>query len=153
MKKTIEILVGIPCSGKSTYSHNLYSAGMNGVYYISRDEIREAFKKPYIQTKENEDIVTEKFNKLLHLHLLTPDCTHLILDNTHCKEGYIDKIVQEYKSDYNIKVTFFEISLFKAHYRNIVRYFKTGKWIPLYVINNMYKNFNKINRRKYKKYL
>lgn len=151
--KTIEILVGIPCSGKSTYSYKRYSAGMNGVYDISRDSIRESsrFLQPYTFSKRKEELVTDIFNKKILMYFELEDCTTLILDNTHCKEKYIDKIINKYAHE-NIKIKFFDIPLWKAHYRNIVRYFNTGKWIPIKVMNTMYRNYNKINKKKYEKY-
>lgn len=157
IKKTIEILVGIPCSGKSTFCR-LFNNKDTNVVCLSRDEIRENSRsfpnQPYKHTNENEDKVTTIFNGYLQDYLAPGSgFVQVILDNTHCKEGYIDEIIKKYGKEYNIEITFFEISLLKAHYRNIVRYFKTGKWIPFKIMNQMYKNFNKINRKKYTKYL
>ena len=104
LTKTIEILVGIPCSGKSTYAYSRYSAGMNGVYDISRDSLRDYhFDKPYIYSKLNEDKVTKLFDRKAKLYLDNSDCTTLILDNTHCKEKYIDEVIKKYHN-YNINI-------------------------------------------------
>ena len=46
--------------------------------------------------------------------------------------------------NWNIVVIRFDISLRKAKIRNIFRYLKTGKYIPNEVMNNMYKNYNKL---------
>lgn len=145
--KTIRILVGIPCSGKSTYTFNkcLYSNSC----FVSRDYIRDILNL-HQYTKESENKVTQIFNYLVDKALIE-DIEVIILDNTHCKEKYIDNIISTY-SNYNIEVKFFDISLLKAHYRNIMRYFKTGKWIPIKVMSDMYKNYNKINKQKYAKY-
>lgn len=154
--KVIEILVGIPCSGKSTYCWMEVNTKPL-VISISRDEIRENGRsfpnQPYKITKENEDKVTRLFNQYLDDYLKVSNYTRIILDNTHCKEGYIDEVIKKYGTQYHIKITFFKCSLIKAYYRNIMRYFFDGKWIPFRVINQMYKNFNKINRKKYIKYL
>lgn len=148
--KTIRILVGIPCSGKSTYAEYEYVNDLLS-FSISRDDIRD-IENLHQYTKESENKVTEIFHKSMETYLryLTDDLI-LILDNTHCKEKYIDNIINNY-SNYNIEVKFFDISLLKAHYRNIIRYFKTGKWIPIKVMNDMYKNYKKINKQKYAKY-
>jgi len=147
----ITILCGIPCSGKSTYAEKRFDNEFNS-FVVCRDTIRENyFKQPYIYSIENENDVTNKFSNLLKQYL-SFDNTNVILDNTHCKEKYIDEIINKYPNC-NIIIKFFEISLLKAHYRNIVRYFKTGKWIPFSVMNQMYKNYNKINKKKYTKYL
>jgi len=149
--KIIEILVGIPCSGKSTYA-------MDNIRWVnkrvSRDDIRESdvFNQPYKFSSRNEEEVTKIFNREFESYLLMEDIETIILDNTHCKESYIDKIISNNLTSIII-VKFFDISLCKAHYRNIVRYFKTGKWIPINVMNSMYKNYNKINKKKYEKYM
>lgn len=148
--KTIRILVGIPCSGKSTYSWTEYTLP-NNTYYISRDDIRD-FYNLHQYTKQSEQEVTNIFNERLNLYLNLEFLDVMILDNTHCKEKYIDSIINTYRN-YNIEVKFFDISLLKAHYRNIIRYFKTGKWIPIKVMNNMYKNYKNINKQKYAKYM
>ena len=143
--RTIVILVGMPCSGKTTYCKR------NNISYVSRDDIREFhFRKPYIYLGENEKKVTNMFDKLVESYLEYNEV--VTLDNTHCKEKYIDGIISKYK-DIPITIHFFEISLVKAYYRNIIRYFQTGRWIPFRVINNMNKNFKQINRKKYTKYL
>lgn len=158
MRKTIRILVGIPCAGKSTYSESIKSS-KNKFYMkiISRDKIREEFYKHenfnnfgrYIFNYKDEDIITEKYNKELENSYYYD---LLILDNTHCKEKYIDDVISKYDKTHTIEVKFFNINIVKAHYRNIIRRLKTGKWIPMKVINTMYKNYNKINRKKYEQY-
>lgn len=144
----ITILVGIPCSGKSSWAH-LHSPLKDMV--ISRDTIREfTFGKYYKQNWKSENIVTRIFNDEVK-YWLSGDF-NIIMDNCHCKEKYIDQIIEKYP-DHNIKIKFFEYSLFKAYYRNIIRFVEEGKWIPMKVIKTMYKNFNKINRKKYAKYI
>ena len=157
MKKTIRILVGIPCAGKSTYSESIKSSNKFYMKIISRDKIREEFYKKenfnnfgrYIFNYKDEDIITEKYNKELENSYYYD---LLILDNTHCKEKYIDDVIYKYSETHNIEVKFFDINLYKAHYRNIIRKFKSNKWIPMKVINTMYRNYNKINKKKYEQY-
>lgn len=145
MKTTIIVTSGIPCSGKSTWAKKQFYP------IISRDNIREAcFNNPYIYSNNNEALVTKYFFERLN-RLIALDFKNIILDNTFCKESYIDDIIKRYP-DCNISVMFFDIPLYKAHYRNIIRYLKTGKWIPISVINQMYKNYNNINKEKYTKY-
>ena len=155
MKKII-ILVGIPCSGKSTYTKTLSKSFDKYTVIISRDNIREfgwLFKQPYKFSKKNEDLVTQEFNRIFNLWLEPKrECSAICLDNTHVKEKYIDSIITEHL-DCIIEVKFFDTSLLKAHYRNIIRYITTGKWIPISVMNNMYKSYNKINKQKYAKYM
>jgi len=47
-------------------------------------------------------------------------------------------------------VKFIDVPLWKAYARNIWRNFKAGKWIPFNIIKAMYRNYNKINKDKYK---
>lgn len=126
MNKEIIILSGIPCSGKSTWRN-------------------EKMKQPFTRC-----ILYANSRMFNYVH--NPNVRTIILDNTHCKEGYLDKIITDYSKNNTIKVMFFDVSLLKAHYRNIIRVLSTGKWIPFKVINIMYKNFNKIKREKYGKY-
>ena len=148
--KQIIILCGIPCSGKSTFAKQQYNFTTD---IVSRDTIREKLAgKFYKFSSRFEDLVTNNFNFTLKTLINDLTTEVIILDNTHCKEKYINEIIKKY-SEHNIKIKFFDISLWKAHHRNIIRYFKTGKWIPIKVINQMYKNYNKINKQKYEKYL
>lgn len=150
MKKELIILVGIPCSGKSTWSKK---QGDNSKV-LSRDNLREKyFGKSYKPTSAGENYITEVFDEELDKALNGFKFDKIILDNTHCKEKYIDSIIKIFGKQCDIKIVFFEVSLFKAHFRNIIRYIKTGKWIPIKVINNMYKNYNKLNKSKYQNLL
>lgn len=153
MKKTIEILVGIPCSGKSSYVNRRLSLGKLGEQVaLSRDEYRlQYLPKNYKHNSKDEDWITEIYNLDLQ-NMVAGGNYDIILDNTHCKEKYIDEIIKKYSAHANIKVIFFDISLIESHIRNVLRYIKTGKWIPIAIINSMYKNYNKLNRMKYGKY-
>lgn len=149
----IIILSGIPCSGKSTFAKIKEE---NYTYIsLSRDEIRENFfQEPYHYCNFNEKKVTEIFDKNLNI-LLTND-NNIIIDNTNCKDNYLFDLIRNIEkkyTEYNVYVVFFDISLIKAHFRNILRYIKTGKWIPIKVLNNFYKNYQKIDKDKYSKYI
>jgi len=88
--KTIEILSGIPCSGKSIYS--MQQTQYLGVERVSRDDIREYveyFNQPYKFSKNNEDKVSKIFHNYVHNHLVTRFIDTIILDNCHTQEKYI----------------------------------------------------------------
>lgn len=145
MKTTLIITSGIPCAGKSTWSSQMFYP------IVSRDNIRESyFIKPYKYSNANEVLVSKWFFQKLD-RLIFLDFKNIILDNTFCKESYIDDIIKKYP-ECNIQIKYFDIPLWKAHYRNVIRYLKTGKRIPIKVMNDMYKNYNKINKSKYAKY-
>lgn len=146
----IIILCGIPASGKSTWTKKYITNNNRFTKSISRDDIRERyFSQPYIYTKQNEDRVTEYFNN--KFNYLTQRKFNIIMDNTHCKEKYIDEIINKVdQSKYRVLIKFFDIPLWKAYFRSTVRKIKTGKDIPLKILKDMNKNYKKINREKYK---
>lgn len=140
----------MPCSGKTSYS-KLFAKINSGTRIISRDTIREkCFGKDYKMSKTSEKYITELFDEMLDLYLSQLKTNYIILDNTHCKEKYIDSIIKIFGDRCDIIVLFFDVPLYKAIFRNFIRYFKTGKWIPLKVMKTMYKNYNNINKNKYK---
>lgn len=144
----ILILSGIPCSGKTTYAKKLQK--LSGYQIISRDDIRmRLFGKRYKQNSNGEFIVTREFEKLLFNAALADKDT--ILDNTFCKERYINEVLERCGVFKNaqICIKFFDISLGVAYIRNVLRYLKTGKYIPRSVIKNMYKNYKKIKKEQY----
>lgn len=128
------ILSGIPCSGKSTY------ANKQGGYILSCDKIRtEFYGLTYDFDFRKEDRVWHEFyGRVAYMK------DSFIIDNTNCKPIYIQKIKETLSEDFEIEIKRFDISLWKAHYRNILRYWKTGKYIPFSVINNMYKNYKNL---------
>lgn len=155
MPKVI-ILCGIPASGKSTWTKNHISNNSWTTKSISRDDIRDQFfDQPYIYTKGTEDLVTNIFNEQLNSYINTG--YNIILDNTHARERYLDgqlKLILEneevQRKEYSVYIKFFDVPLWKAYYRAIIRKIKTGKDVPLKVIRDMHRNYKKIDRNKYK---
>ncbi len=151
--KTIEILVGIPCSGKTRYANNTANCCPEHAVSISRDALREYhFGKKYKQNTKDEKFITDEFHRKMIHYLYYTDIKHIILDNTHCKEIYIDLLISRWSTEHKIKIHFFDSSVLICHLRNIIRYVKIGKWIPIKIINIMNRNYNKINKNKYAKY-
>lgn len=154
MNNKIIILCGIPCSGKSTYAKSregYYTFDEIKMSIVSRDTIREKrFGKDYKQNFFDEESVSFMFDFQVKHYLDIGN--YVILDNCHTKEKYLDEIINKYRG-YQIEIKFFNCSLIKAYYRNINRWMFTGKFIPFKVIKNMYRNYNKINRNKYDKYI
>lgn len=160
MTKYIVILCGIPTSGKSTWTKKFIASSPDS-QSVSRDEIREnLFGKDYWKRQANkrnyaysitqdEKFITQVFDKTVRT-LLEGNTKHIILDNTHCKESYLTQAISKYeKEGCVICIKFFKIPMWKAYYRNIVRYLGTGKWIPFKVLHDMQKNYNKIDKKKY----
>lgn len=140
----ITILSGIPCAGKTTWSEK------QGKIVLSLDKYRESLFNKYVYSKENEKIVKNKLYADLAYYLIRNQ--DVIIDNTHCKESLLDRFIKEYGSTNRIIIKFFDTPLWKSLYRNVIRYLKTGKYIPIDAIIQFYKNYKKINRKKYAKY-
>lgn len=149
----IVILCGIPCSGKSSYANKLYKEDWSSNWrLICRDNIREnslCFNQPYVFSNYNETIVTRVVDDMYSSDIFFK--RDIIIDNTHCKEAYLNAEIKRKPEGYTLRIIFFDCPLWKAYYRNVVRYIMTGKWIPFEVIRNMKKNYDKIDKKKYEK--
>jgi predicted kinase len=144
------ILVGIPTSGKSTFAKQLESEGW---FVLSRDSLREQiFGKNYKQNRKDEEFITEMYDRLLESAI--SEKMSIVLDNTHCRDKYIRQAMNYFKgTKYHVFIKFFEIGFYHALYRNVIRYIKTGKWIPIHVIENMYNNYKKIDQDTYEMHI
>jgi len=131
--KTVKLLIGISTSGKSTWARK------QNLLIISCDEIRKEFGTNYDPKLEELvwDCVYRRNSEMQE---------DFIIDNTNCKLGYINKIKENLGKDFKIEYIWFSIPLWKAFLRNIIRYFKEDKWIPIEVLKNMFKNFNKLKK-------
>ena len=147
------ILSGIPGSGKSTWATNYLKNNSWTARIVSRDDIREVgFPVPYTYTRENEERVTITFNSLLKTYLSAS--LDVILDNTNCREGYIDEHIKSILVDFpntRVYIKFFDVPLWKAAWRVWRRERNTGKVVPYEVVKAMHKNYKKINKQKYSK--
>lgn len=158
----IIILVGIPCSGKSTWVDewkdilsNTYDAP---VIVISRDDIRLTLsggKYTFDQSIENR--VTDIFYKQLS-GAVTLDKAVIILDNTHCRQAYINKYYDMFdhmlgEHQMKIYIQVFDVPYWKCLMRNWKRGLVTGKVIPLTVMEGMNENFKKLDLTKYKQFI
>jgi predicted kinase len=121
------ILSGIPTSGKSTFAKKC------GFSTLSCDEIRKELKE--------EKLVWDKFYRELNYMDV-----NICIDNTNCKLSYINEIKENLNKNvkWDIEIKKFPVTLHAAYYRNIIRYLKTGKFIPFKVIKSMYKNYNNL---------
>lgn len=143
------ILRGAPLSGKSTWAKDIkkLSDKYCGNYVIvSADEVRLSFTNgKYKFNSKTEDKVWAIFYE--RLRMFSRQGFNIIVDNTNLKQGYIDKIWENLvENDYQIEYRYFDVPLWKLILRNYLRYFKTGKWIPIKVIKTMYKNFKKLKQ-------
>lgn len=132
------ILSGVPCSGKSTWAKK----HRNTHKIISCDNIRSALFDKYRFSKKNEDLVWGCFFELIKRY--SQNNNNIIIDNTNLRLSYINEIKNSLPKEYKVTIKPFHISLWKAKLRNYIRYAKTGKWIPLDLMNHFYKNYIKL---------
>lgn len=140
-KPEVRILSGPPCSGKSTYANELVKN--YGWVILSRDDIREeTFGKKYKQNSRDEKKVNIVFFGRLKEHI--QERLNVIIDNTNCKISYINELKTWFPKDYDIKIVYFNVPLWKLYVRNVTRWIKSGKFIPFRVIKQMHVNFKKL---------
>lgn len=139
MKKSIVyILIGPPCSGKSTWSRKFLKENSNYIR-INRDELRKMFKGRFILDKDLEKFIN-KITKNIILEASNNN-KDIIIDNTNCKAYTIESLIFD-NSQCIFRAKFFPVPLWKLRIRNIFRYIRTGFWIPPKVLNDMHNNYN-----------
>ncbi len=140
---TLYIMVGPPLSGKSTIAKRL-AQGKN-ILRINRDELRIMLKGKYVNGNPLVESVINAFTRYLIVRCILSG-EDLIIDATHCKEKYINDIKDDIPKDQDciIKYIVCDEPLWKLKYRNIIRYIKTGIWIPVQVIENMHHTFQSV---------
>lgn len=141
------ILSGIPGSKRPVYM----SKWKTSYEILSRDEIRDSlFGKDRIITNYVEEEVTREFNFKLNKAYLCG--LNIIINNTNCKEEYIDKIIAECPVEYDVELKFFDTSLYMAYWRIYLTYLRGGRYVPFRIIKKMKNGFDLINKDKYKQY-
>lgn len=134
------ILVGIPCSGKTTFAETKEFTHS----ILSKDKLRNlVFGRKYKQNVEDEKRITKIYWDNLEMSKLYG--LDIIIDNPNCKQKQIDSIVKYFKeSDYEIEILYFNITLSQALWRNFFRRLKTGKYISKQEIKNMKIEFDNL---------
>lgn len=137
----IILLVGPPNSGKTTWTKNFMEKNKNYVK-VSRDDFRQIFFGEWVVSSESENILTEIQNITVDTFLSKN--INVILDNTHCKEKYINDIINRYGKNHDIIYKVFDVDKHTLMVRNEYRGKVDGKYIPDTVMENMIKNFNEL---------
>lgn len=132
--KKVKILVGVPASGKSTWTREYLAKNQNAVA-ISRDDFRYGLRNSGITEPKIEDMITELVDitivKSLNKGL------DVVIDATNLKAAYINHFVDLVKFKADIEFQIFDISLEKAIERDSKRERKVGEA----VIRKMYKQY------------
>lgn len=151
MEKELIILSGIPCAGKTTWARDFIKHKQDGIVaYISKDKLRkEQYGDNYRHSRDKEKFIKLLERDLIDKYINHPTIQYIIVDNTHCKHKYFDYLIQTYGKKVRTSILFFDIPLRKAYYRNIIRYFKSSKWIPFRDMKKLYQNYKELDRYKY----
>lgn len=123
--KQIILCVGVPCSGKSTWTNKILKDGLNKENYflISRDKIRQSLigDKGNVEYWENYASQIEETIipiELFQLENLLTKGVNIIIDDTHSKIVDLERIIKlAYYYDYDIKIKIFEIDLLTSKER------------------------------------
>jgi predicted kinase len=140
MSKII-MLIGPPNSGKTTWTREFIKKNKEYVK-VSRDDFRRMFFDEWVVSRDMENILTNIQNTVVDKFL--DSGVNVILDNTHCKQQYIDAIIERYGSKHDIIYKVFDVDRHTLMARNEYRGKIDGKYIPDTVMENMIKNFNKL---------
>lgn len=136
MKKELEciICIGVPASGKSTWSKEFIRKNPNYVR-INRDDFRYMLRNESFCEPKVEDAITSMFYHAIDTALARK--MNIILDNTNVKRRYIDEFVTYVETRANVKFRVFDISLEEALDRDS----KREKSVGVDVITRMYESY------------
>lgn len=138
-------LVGIPASGKSTWTANYIKDHENDVnqpIVLSRDALRRMRGKYMVM---NQEPMISKWMNDCFKHALDMEYCDIIIDNTNLKEDYIYNFINilnnhKNKDYFDVYIKVFDTDLNLCIWRN-----KEGRpeneRVPLDVVANMYKQF------------
>lgn len=140
------VTVGPPCSGKSSWVKSLMSKFIGQDFTrVNLDDFRSMIKLG----RHWKDIKTPHFNKLekalisSQYHLILEALNigqNVIIENTSCNLKTINDIKNTFGKVANIRFLNFYVPLWRLKVRNVIRYIKTGKWIPPNIIEAMHNN-------------
>lgn len=120
----ILILVGIPASGKSTWSTDYVRRNSDWVR-VNRDDFRKMLKNAQMCEPKVEDMITDLMKNTITKCLMRK--LNVIVDNTNLKQKYIKDLVDTFKYSADIDYRVFDISLDKAIERDNNRNAKVGE--------------------------
>lgn len=130
----VKILIGIPASGKTTWTNEFLSKNPNYVR-VGRDQFRLMFRNEQMCEPKIEGIISSLL--ISTVHSLLSKNLNVIIDNTNIKEKYIREFIEEFKYSADIDYQVFDISLDKAIERDKNRDAKVGEE----VIKRMFKDY------------
>lgn len=132
--KKVIILVGVPASGKSTWTRDYLDKNPNTVA-VSRDDFRYGLRNSGITEPKIEAVITELVDTTIIKSLNKG--LEVVIDATNLKSTYINHFVDLVKFKADVEFQIFDISLEKAIERDSKRERKVGEA----VIRKMYKQY------------
>lgn len=141
------VLVGMPHSGRDVYCKNLSKD-----WTIISREVSRGYLYGYttFTSTEREMEITRDMNfRLKKAYLSQLDICY---NSTNCIQWMIDRIIAECPVQYEISVKFFDCSIWRSIFGNILQWFKNSKWIPIDVLRQLKRGYDTINKEKYKHY-
>ena len=131
---TVEILQGLPASGKSTYANNKVAKHPGRYIRVNRDSIRAMLHDSYY-SKGNEKLTKQVRNQIILLGL--ENGKHIIVDDTNFGKNidFIKELVKG-KAKVIINDSFLEVSVEECIKRDLVRPNSVGQKVIMSFYNN-----------------
>lgn len=145
MNKKLIICIGIPCSGKSTWSKE-YLLHNSDTIRVNRDDLRLMLRNSQVVDQDVEVLMNRITYEIISE--ASWKAFDVVVDNTHCTLKFIKELINEWKGsdieigDFEIHLKIFKVDLVEAKRRNFIRYKTTGVEIPEDVIEKFYQRFN-----------
>ena len=132
--RQLVICIGVPASGKSTWSKEHIRRNPDWVR-INRDDYRLMLKDAQMCDPKIESMISELVTVAIRKSLARK--LNVIVDATNLRAKYINEFIDEFKHEADIDFRIFDISLAKAIERDNGRVAKVGEA----VIKKMYENY------------
>lgn len=133
----VKVLIGIPASGKTTWSEQFLFSHSDWVR-VNRDDFRRMLRNEAVCEFQIENMITDLCYESIIASLQKKK--NVIVDNTHLQRKHIEALVEAVQEYADIEFQPFPISLDKALERDANRAKKVGEK----VITRMYKEYVKL---------
>lgn len=140
MKKTptLLILVGCPCSGKSTFAE--YHSKFNDVFRVNRDEMRKMLQFKEQLEGSDEALLSQMIEAMVETALRKG--RNVLIDNTHTRKEFLMQLITKFRPLADISFKIFDVPLEELLARNAVRERK----VPKDIIQGMYRNLQELKK-------
>lgn len=139
------MLVGAPCSGKSTWLEKFLKTEVNGWTILSTDNIYEEYAAEkgltYSEAFQALPYKKVKAKFRIQVDIALKNRENIIWDQTNVYESARRKKLSQVPKDYETIAVVFEVERGELDRRNAMRLAETGKGIPDKIINDMLKNY------------